>query len=116
MVIELRDQEVEQYLTLAKVEATVKPLGEITINVCIFFLMLGFILSGGILSPEKVYFSMTILNFMKRKILITASMGRIFFINFKLMIKRIEDILEVPEIQILKETQSPVKRRSETSD
>lgn len=95
IVLDFRDREVEEYLNLTKVEAVAKPFGEITVNLIIFLLMLTYAFSGGILTAEKVFFTMTVLNFAKRKILIPSTAGRIFLANFRLMQTRLEDILSV---------------------
>lgn len=55
---------------------------------------------NGILNPEKVYGSIMMLGFVKIWCIVLPHVGRIFIVNFKVILKRVQDILLIPDVYL----------------
>lgn len=66
--------------------------------ICIYIMGIGYILSGGILNPSKMYAAMMILNFARIWGVYFFHSGRMFIVRIRIMKKRLEDILNLDDV------------------
>jgi len=112
----LRLKETLAYMDLAQIEAFSKPIAEVSMFVSLFVTCILYNWGGGILTPTKVYFTISILFFTKRRVLFHCAQGTLFLVNFQLMKKRLEDILFVKDILSLKDSFKRKKSKSNSSN
>jgi len=98
VIEKLRDSEVLGFKKLAKIDSFSMMLTESCTYICVLVTCIVYVLSGGILSAEKVYTSILILNFSRYWVNYCAHKGLMFVINIKLMNKRLEEILQIKDI------------------
>ena len=113
VIEKFRLQEAQAWIKLSRIEAIGKPIAETSVSICIFLTCIFYVWGGGVLSPAKVYFTSTALVFLKRRVLMAAHQGRIYVVNFKLMMQRIADVLKVKDILSLKDK---LKKRNEDEE
>jgi len=94
-ISKLRDQEVILLKELGDIDSIARTFTESSSYVAILMMSVGYVYSGGVLTPEKIYTSFMILSIAKFWVIFTFHLGRMFLVDAKLTGARIQDILAV---------------------
>jgi len=108
----LRQKEFLALLRLNKVEILGRIIADMSVGVCAFLMFAFYTITGGLLTPEKVYTSLMLLNFARLWCIMFPHQGRVFIVNAKVMKKRVEDILLIPDVVSNQEAENMASRRN----
>ena len=94
----IRDLEVGVLKKLARLTASSSMLTEGCTYICILSTSIAYALSGGILSPEKIYTTALVLGFTRFWIIFCFHTGYVLLVGAKLTCKRLEEIMNLNEV------------------
>ena len=99
-IFDLRQKEHQTFMKINKVDIIGINLSNLSVYFSTLVLCSVYILFNGILSSEKVYATMMILVCLSSALL-TSHTGRMGFINVKLVLSRIEELLKVKDVDMV---------------
>lgn len=108
----LRQKEFLALLKLNKIEILGRIVADMSVGVCAFVMFAFYTIQGGLLTPEKVYTSLMLLNFARLWCIMFPHQGRVFIVNAKVMKKRVEDILTIPDVVTNQEAENIASRKN----
>jgi len=103
LVETLREKEVAFMTKIVSIDALARSLSLISDHFAIFIICYFYTAAGGLLSPEKVYSAITILTYLSYTGILFFQQGRMYTVNLKIVLKRAEDILKIPDILTVEE-------------
>ena len=77
-------------------------------TICIYCMATAYTISGGIMSPNKVYTSLMVLNFARIWGIFFFHSGRMGVTTAKVMKKRLEDVLHIKDVLSIEEAHQDV--------
>jgi len=104
----LRSSEVKALKKLAKINAISMMMTENCTYVCLLITSVIYMLTGGVLSPEKIYTSALILSFSRYWVNFSFHRGVMSYVSSRLICKRLEDVLQVKQIPHLRNIVEPL--------
>jgi len=104
MIEALRSSEVKALNKLANINAFSMMLTESSTYVCLLITSIIYMLTGGVLSPEKIYTSALVLSFSRYYINFCSHRGLMYYVSVRLICTRLEDVLKVNQIPQLNHT------------
>jgi len=93
-ILKLRDKEHQSFIKIANINALGLNISSLAVYFSILVLCLVYVMFGGVLSSEKVYATIMLLTCLSVA-LSTSHQGRMGFVNFQLVIGRIEGLLNI---------------------
>lgn len=100
----LREKEYNTFIKIVKLDALGRNFSIIASYLSILLICTAYTSSGGILSPDKVYACMIILTFLSVSGLMFFHLGRMFTVNFSLILKRVEQVMSIENVLTASET------------
>lgn len=94
----LRSKEVDSLLKFLRIQFYATLLSTSSVHICIFGLCSFYTYYGEMMSPEKVYTALLILNFINFWGMTTFQMGISFYYNLKNLAFRAQEVLLIPDI------------------
>ena len=104
IITSLREKEQAIFKRLGNIDAISRAMTDTSTYICIVVTCIIYVLTGGVLSPEKVYTSIIILSFTRAWVIFFSYYSRMFIISATLMSRRIEDVMKIEEVAPLKKS------------
>lgn len=99
IIEKLRDKEFAAIIRLYVIEVLGGAISEQAVYISAYIMFSIYTwLGGGLLTPEKVYASIMVLGFVRMWCIQFPHSGRMFIVNAKVIQKRVQDILYIPEV------------------
>jgi len=111
----LRIQELDYLKKIGTNDALNRAIAEASVYIVILVLIVVYVLNGGVLSPDKIFATISILNFMRRRVLMNWTSGRNFLVSAKLLRQRVEELLLIEDITSLKAIVDAQKNNDNTT-
>jgi len=102
-ITQLRESESQTFLKITHIDALSRNLSSLSVYLIVLIVCLTFIASGGVLSTEILYSTMMILMNLSSNLLSSHS-GRMNFVNFKMIVGRVQEVLMIKDILLKEET------------
>jgi len=99
----LRQKEYMSFIKMLRIDSIGRNFSIISVYLNILIVCIFYTAWDGILTPEKVYASMMILMYLSSALLSSHS-GRMSLVNFRMITKRVQDLLTIKDVLLLGET------------
>jgi len=99
----LRDQEVLKLTKLRMISVLGESMGTTSAQLSLAIMCIIYTLSGGVLTPEKIFTSLILLTFVSMWGIEGFHNGRMFVSAIRVIKSRLESVLLIPEIQLLED-------------
>lgn len=101
--LDYRQKEEGTFMKTIRLDAISRNISGTSIYIIILIVCTIYILFDGSLSPDKIYASMMILMYLSSN-LVSTHQGRMGLVNFRMISKRIEEVLTIKDVLSLSET------------
>ena len=102
-ITDLRQSEYKTFLKITHIDALSRNLSSLSVYLIVLVVCLTFIASGGVLSSEILYATMMILMNLSSNLL-SSHLGRMNFVNFKMIVGRVQEVLMIKDVLLKEET------------
>ena len=94
----LREKEYKTFMRILLIDVLGRNLSVISSYFSILLICITYISLDGVLSPEKVYACMIILGVLSLSGLMFFHIGRMFLVNFRVTLQRVQGVMSIPDV------------------